>query len=154
MFLILLASKLYFYIPFGILGGALVILFSLLIYRFFSKRRRIDGSEIEKRIDPKTNVLKIKKLIRKSIIKEKYQHAIIYQFYLFRIFCQDKQGIRNARTLKVERLLELIRGNPIINYQDVLKAAEIYKEAILGIREMEKVEYQKISFLLERFTDP
>lgn len=155
MLLILFASKLYFYIPISILGAVLLVLFSLLIYRFFLRRkRRVEGSEIEKKIDPKTSIPKIKKLIRKSIIEENYQKAIIYQFYLFRIYCQEKQGIRNARTLRIERLLGLIRGNPTINYQDALKASEIYKEAISGLKEIEKEEYQKISFLLERFTNP
>ncbi|NHJ05024.1 MAG: hypothetical protein EAX90_09385 [Candidatus Heimdallarchaeota archaeon] len=144
----------YIYIPIGIFGFLLIVMMFLIVYRFFDKKTENNkGKEIEESINPKITILKLEKLIRKSIIQNDYQHTIIYYFYRFRMYCQEVLQIRNARSINSEILLKLLRGNPNINFQDIQKISDIYVLARYKNNEIRKEDCLKMKFLLERIID-
>ncbi|HUU79523.1 MAG TPA: hypothetical protein VMX55_14345 [candidate division Zixibacteria bacterium] len=144
----------YIYIPIGIFGLLLVALMFLIVYRFFDKKTENNkGKEIEESINPKITILKLEKLIRKSILQNQNQHTIIYYFYRFRMYCQEVLKIRNARIINSEKILKLLRGNPNISFQEVQRLSDLYVLARYKNEEIRKEDCTKMKFLLERIID-
>ncbi|HUT81868.1 MAG TPA: hypothetical protein VMZ29_11750 [Candidatus Bathyarchaeia archaeon] len=143
-----------FYIIIGIVSTLFLGLFILLLFRFSKKRGtsfkgKIIESEIANNITEEVLFRKIACFFRQG----KYQHAVIYLFYLFRIFCKENLVIRNAKTILYNNLKKAIVGAANISQLEFDKFLVIYEKARFTNEEITRADFIKIKTLFTKFTD-
>ena len=117
------------YITGGIFGCAFLFLVILFLLKSFRKKAHKKGSLIEEAIDPKITLTTLRRMNSKAYREEEFRHSVIYQFYEFRIYCEEKLTIRNARRLPSKDLVRLIAGTPNILLRDVEALNSVYEKA-------------------------
>ena len=147
------STNLVVYIVGGIFGFALVILIFLFLLKSYKRKSQNNGQAIEEAINPKISARSLKRLTLNAYREEKYQHAVIYLYYQFRIFCEEKLTIRRARNLPSKNLTSLVAGTPNISLIDVRKFSEIYDIARFSKKEIDKKKCDKAQRLLKSIMD-
>jgi len=147
------AENLWKYITGGVVGVLLLSLFIVLLGKYFKRRKdRNSGKLIEESIDKKLSEVILLKKVRGFVREEKYQHAIIYLFYAFRIFCKDKLAIRNAQIMEYQELAKTIAGTDNISIMDFEKFIAKYERAYIGEVNITRDEYMKFKELYNLFS--
>ncbi len=122
-----------FYVLIGNISLLVIGLFILLIIKF-AKRKPLSfkGRIIENEIPDNITKDLLERKIAGFYREGKYQHAVIYLFYLLRLFCKENLVVRNAK---------------MIHYKEL-------KKALLGIVDFSQLEYDKFLGIYEkaRFT--
>jgi hypothetical protein len=115
------------------------------------RKQRTSGEKIEKSID---DSLSIHALLKKAYFfakDKKYSHAIIYLFYVFKIFCEKKYNIKNARLIDQNELIRKLAGFSEISVFELKKLLKIYEKARYSNEENTYEDFIKMKNFVSNF---
>ncbi len=118
-----------YYIAIGFIAVLFLVFLLIIFIRLLKKRKRISGEIIEQSIDDKLPINLIVKKANFFAKDKKFSHAIIYLFYIFRIYCEENYKIKNARVIDHNELVKKLAGFSEISIFDLEKILKIYEKA-------------------------
>jgi hypothetical protein len=133
----------------GIFGGLFVAFLVLVAIRTARKRTGTnEGKVIESQIEPTTDLKLMQKKMLAAEREQNYLAGVIYAFYCFRIFCQERLFIRNALSCPPEKIIKFIAGTPNLSLNKVKQLIVIYRKALTESKEIAREDYFQAKKLL------
>lgn len=140
-----------YYIAIGFTATFFIVFLIIIIFRMLKRKQRTSGERIEQSIHKKHSVNILIKKANFYAENKKYSYAIIYLFYVFRIYCEDNYKIKKARFLDHNELIKKLVGFSEISIFELKKLLKIYEKARFTKEENTFEEFIKAKNLISNF---
>jgi hypothetical protein len=141
-----------YYIAIGLIAALMIALLIVVIFRMLKRKQRTSGDKIEQSIDDNLSINALQKKANFFTKDKKYSHAIIYLFYVFRIFCEKNYSIKNARIIDHNELIKKLSGFSEISIFELGKFLKIYEKARFSKEENTYEDYIKMKSFIEKIS--
>ncbi|NHK29840.1 MAG: hypothetical protein FK730_00715 [Asgard group archaeon] len=140
-----------YYIAIGFVAAIMVVFLIIIIFRMVKRKQRISGEKIEQSIDDKLSSDFLLKRASFYANDKKYSHAIIYLFYVFKIYCEKKYNIKNAKSIDHNELIKKLAGFGEVSIFELKKILKIYEKARFSKDENTFEEFIKTRSFISNF---